>query len=489
MALIWSDGAATGNWNNPGNWAGGIAPTPGSDLSFPSGLTPAQRVNNNDTTAGTVYNSLTYSDSGYITTGNNIGIDIGGFITYTSATGTTTINIPIAVSSTIPITVTDSGSILQLGASSTISGGGSLTFDSAGQLQVDGSITVPLLVYAGILSGSGSVNSVLVLGGEVEPATLSGMPAVLTATSTVTFNPSTSFAVILNSAASPTASRLAGAAAVSLGTGTTTLNVTVLSSAVGDVFTIVTGSPITGFFAGLPDGSTFTAGGDMFRINYTSSAVTLTQVSSPPPPTVVTSTMLTASASTIAPGQSVTLTATITSVSSSVPAGGTVTFFDNGVIVLGVVPVTLVNGVATAVLTTTALTTPGAQVLTASYSGLTTIAAIFSPSVSNPVTVTVSVSTTTFLSAKRIGCSKKLLILEATVTSSSSPFTLARNIPTGTVTFFDRHLVLGTVALSSTGQAALTVILQKCRKQSLTAVYNGTTGFGGSISNVVNTMN
>ena len=441
----------TGVWSDPGNWFGNVVPTPGSDLSFPSGLTPAQRVNNNDTTAGTIYNSLTYSDSGYITTGNNIGIS--SFITYTSTTGTSTINLDIAVNTTIPITVTDSGSILQLGASSTISGGGSLTLNGAGQLQVDGSITVPLLVYAGILSGSGSVNSVLVLGGEVEPATLSGMPAVLTATSTVAFNPNTFFAVVLNSAASPTASRLAGAAAVSLGTGTTTLNVTVLSSTVGDVFTIVTGSPITGFFAGLPDGSTFTAGGDMFRINYTSSAVTLTQISSPPPPTVVTSTMLTASASTIAPGQSVTLTATITSVSSSVPAGGTVTFFDNGVIVLGVAPVTLVNGLATAVLTTTALTTPGAQVLTASYSGLTTIAAIFSPSVSNPVTVTVSVSTTIFLSAKRIGCSKKLLILEATVTSSSSsPFTLARNIPTGTVTFFDRHLVLGTVALSTPGK-------------------------------------
>ena len=141
MAFIWSDGAGTGVWSDPGNWFGNVVPTPGSDLSFPSGLTPAQRVNNNDTTAGTIYNSLTYSDSGYITTGNNIGIS--SFITYTSTTGTSTINLDIAVNTTIPITVTDSGSILQLGASSTISGGGSLTLNGAGQLQVDGSITVP----------------------------------------------------------------------------------------------------------------------------------------------------------------------------------------------------------------------------------------------------------------------------------------------------------------------------------------------------------
>ncbi len=74
-------------------------------------------------------------------------------------------------------------------------------------------------------------------------------------------------------------------------------------------------------------------------------------------------TALTASSASINPGQSVTLTATVTSASSGTPSG-TVSFYD-GTTLLGTSP--LANG--TANLSTTALGVGATNVLTASYSG------------------------------------------------------------------------------------------------------------------------
>jgi hypothetical protein len=47
----------------------------------------------------------------------------------------------------------------------------------------------------------------------------------------------------------------------------------------GDVLTILSASLVNGTFSGLPDGSTVTAGGMLFRVNYTGTTVTLTKLS------------------------------------------------------------------------------------------------------------------------------------------------------------------------------------------------------------------
>ncbi|MBN9519940.1 VCBS repeat-containing protein [bacterium] len=76
--------------------------------------------------------------------------------------------------------------------------------------------------------------------------------------------------------------RLASTGPVDL-TGSPALTITPGTTTVGTTYTVLTApaGTITGTFAGLPDGTVFTAGGQQFRINYTAAAVTLTRVQGP----------------------------------------------------------------------------------------------------------------------------------------------------------------------------------------------------------------
>ena len=120
--------------------------------------------------------------------------------------------------------------------------------------------------------------------------------------------------------------------------------------------------PVTGTFAGLAEGATFSAGGQSYSITYaggTGNDVVLTAISS----TTATTTTLNSSANPSTVGQPVTFTATISPVNAPPPTG-TVTFFD-GATNIGSTPVNS-SGVAT--LTTSALTV-GPHSITATYSG------------------------------------------------------------------------------------------------------------------------
>jgi autotransporter-associated beta strand protein len=75
----WS-GAVSGSWSDPSNW-NGVTPVAGDDLSFPAA--GANKVTTNDLSAGTLYNSLSFSGSGYNIFGNAIVLG-GGGITSTS---------------------------------------------------------------------------------------------------------------------------------------------------------------------------------------------------------------------------------------------------------------------------------------------------------------------------------------------------------------------------------------------------------------------
>jgi hypothetical protein len=181
-----------------------------------------------------------------------------------------------------------------------------------------------------------------------------------------------------------------------------------------------------------------------------------------------TTTTLAVTPATSTPGQTVTLTATVTPASAT----GNVAFQD-GATLLGTGP--LNAGAAT--LTTSKLT-PGSHTLTASYGGDSKNAASTSNSVTESVglsaaTVTLSVTPTTSASGQPV-------TLTATVSPASA---------TGGVTFQDGSTLLGTASLTN-GTATFTTSTLAIGSHTLAAFYGGdsknATGSSNTVSAVVN---
>ncbi len=166
-------------------------------------------------------------------------------------------------------------------------------------------------------------------------------------------------------------------------------------------------------------------------------------------------------------GQSVTLTATVSSPSAT--PTGTVTF-KNGSATLG----TLALAGGTVSLSVTNLSV-GTHSVTAVYNG----SANFSGSTSSVLSQVVNQAATTIALASSPNPSAfgQSVKLTATVSSSSS-------IPTGTVTFKNGGATLGTVALAG-GAVSLSVTNLSVGTHSVTAVYNGSASFSGSTSSVL----
>jgi hypothetical protein len=183
-----------------------------------------------------------------------------------------------------------------------------------------------------------------------------------------------------------------------------------------------------------------------------------------------TTTALASSTNPSAPGQPVTLTATVSS-SAGVPTGS-VTFMD-GSAALG--SVSLSGGKAA--LTTSTLAN-GTHDLTAVYGGDSN----FGSSTSNHVSQAVSgTATTTTLSASTLSPgSGQPVTFTAQVSSSASP-----PVPTGTVTFSDGGAALGSAALDSTGKAALTTSTLADGVHVVTAAYGGDSTYPPSTSSPV----
>jgi len=173
----------------------------------------------------------------------------------------------------------------------------------------------------------------------------------------------------------------------------------------------------------------------------------------------------------VAPGASVTFTATVTPPAASAVPTGTVLFFDEGAL-LGTA--TLGGGVAT--LATSALTTPGTHAITAVYAG----SALYNGSTS-PVlaeTVTGGAPTTTALaSSQNPSIVGSVVTLTATVTAGLGA-------PTGTVTFKDGPTTIGTAALAA-GAASLAMSGLAVGVHPITAEYAGDDAFPGSTSPVL----
>ncbi|HLG04977.1 MAG TPA: autotransporter-associated beta strand repeat-containing protein, partial [Gemmatimonadales bacterium] len=144
-------GAASNLWSNGGNWSG-LGGTPiagGEDLVFPSGA--SNLSNSNDLAAGTGFNSITISGTGYTLAGNSVALGAGNLSDGSSA-GANTVSAPLSFSATRTVSVTTSTTTLTI--SGVISGAGGLTKSGSGVLALSGanSYTGTTTVSAGVLS-------------------------------------------------------------------------------------------------------------------------------------------------------------------------------------------------------------------------------------------------------------------------------------------------------------------------------------------------
>jgi hypothetical protein len=203
-------------------------------------------------------------------------------------------------------------------------------------------------------------------------------------------------------------------------------------------------------------GSTGTPSGGSLTINQASTTTSLGTSSSP---SLV--------------GQLVTFTATVTVVAPGAgTATGTVTFFDGGA-TLGS---GTLNSAGQTTFTSSSLAA-GPHSITAQYGGGTS----FTGSTSAPLLQTVNPgNTTTILVASVTSTTQGQSI---TFTATVSPVAPAAGMPTGTVTFNDYNVALGTSTLTS-GQATLTTSSLGVGLHSITATYNGNASFVTSTSAV-----
>lgn len=195
------------------------------------------------------------------------------------------------------------------------------------------------------------------------------------------------------------------------------------------------------------------------------------QGSSSPTPSA-TSVSLTSAPNSSNIGQSVTLTATVSSVSTAPAPTGTVDFLD-GTTLLGSAPVS--GGVATLA---TAFTAAGSHSLTANYSGdannLPSSSAVDTQVVnasSSPTdTLKLSISNTTAVYGQRI-------VLFAQVKGNVSA------APTGTVNFLDGSTVIGSAALSQS--SAYVVVTLAVGKHQISATWAGDSNWPPAQSAVI----
>ena len=145
---------------------------------------------------------------------------------------------------------------------------------------------------------------------------------------------------------------------------------------------------------------------------------------------------------------------------------GTVTFLDNGA---SLATATL-DSDGTAILQTTSLAF-GNHTITAVYGG----DANFAGDTANAVTQTVLYATsTTVVSSANPAVYSETVTLTATVTASGG-------VPTGTVTFFDYGITLGTATVDSSSTATFTSSSLSVGDNFITAVY------GGDVNNAAST--
>jgi Big-like domain-containing protein/HYR domain-containing protein len=191
----------------------------------------------------------------------------------------------------------------------------------------------------------------------------------------------------------------------------------------------------------------------------------------PPSTASQTTTSLVSSINPSTVGQSVTFTATVSSISGAIPNGEMVTFTDGG---NAIGAASLASGSAS--LTTSALTI-GSHTITASYPGDQNSLGSTSPALQeavNPVASGIKLASS--LNPSTVGQS---VTFTATVTGL---------IPTGNVTFFDGASTIGNPMALSGGSASLTTNALTVGSHTITASYGGDANNMGSTSSALTEM-
>jgi fibronectin-binding autotransporter adhesin len=167
---------------------------------------------------------------------------------------------------------------ITIGTASGLAVGGSYT-QTAGITTVDGTLTAPkgLSLQKGSLLGKGTLAATVTASASVTPGDSSTKPATFTVTGTYTQNSKGILNVSIGGTGSGTFGQLAVSNGVSLGG---TLSIKLINGfvpAIGDTFTVVTGSAVTGTFSTVK--GTSINSGEHFEVNYTANEVKLTVVS------------------------------------------------------------------------------------------------------------------------------------------------------------------------------------------------------------------
>jgi fibronectin-binding autotransporter adhesin len=166
-----------------------------------------------------------------------------------------------------------------VGASSGLTVRGRYT-QTAGTTAVDGTLTASsgLNLQSGVLLGKGKLASAVTSSGTVTVGDSTTKPGVLTVTGSYAQNSSGTLNVAINGTASGSQyCQLAVLNGVSLGGTLTIKRSKSFTPAIGDTFTILTGSTVSGQFATVNGLSI--SGSEHFEITYSPSAVTLTVAS------------------------------------------------------------------------------------------------------------------------------------------------------------------------------------------------------------------
>jgi len=190
---------------------------------------------------------------------------------------------------------------------------------------------------------------------------------------------------------------------------------------------------------------------------------------------IATTTTLASSVNPAVSGQTVTLTATVNS-QAGVPTG-TVTFFDFDA-EMGTAQVDSTDHAKFAV-----TFAAGTHSLTARFAGT----GLFADSTSAPVTETVNRAATTVALASSVN--PAVTGQAVTFTATMAAVAPGAGTPTGTVTFRDGSVVLGTVAVGAGGTATFTTSFAATGGHVITAVYNGDSNFVGSSQSLTEQVN
>jgi fibronectin-binding autotransporter adhesin len=299
-AAVWTGGAGDGQWNNAANWQGNAVPSSGQSVEFPN-------LGSGDGTVNLATNvtvgDITFDGAGYTLSGPG-QITMDGNITDNADGNQIDSTIQLTQDITVTVAASDHLALESLNEGNTSlaldkEGAGTLTFTGAsnfsGGINLDqGEVDVASGAdeSSGILTSPGTTvygNATIAQfgggGGTIELAE-NGDPGTIISQGNSALGSGTTLVATVG----PSSNGLLTCTGVQMDVSGANLNVALLNGAmptVGQVITVIsnqTGSPISGTFNNLPDGTTFTSNGVTYQISYQANGeddVTLTVVNLP----------------------------------------------------------------------------------------------------------------------------------------------------------------------------------------------------------------